>query len=261
MGGDVVNRHLNTRTVIRLIAVLAFAVSLTIAWSPWAQAVGNVQVTMENGDLIIQGDNADNNIIITESGVAGRASTLVNNQRRISIPDGVADDVVIMMMDGDDFVRVELPGSNFAVPDDLRITMGAGSDTIELLQTKAPDETRVSTAGGSDVVFIDGVFDGNNFVRPDFGGTFTLASGGGDDLLEFHHAVFQGDVDVSLGSGIDGACSTEDSEFQDPGQARFNGGDPSGFPGDGFVSRGLEFTNIVGFEDFPDDCSFLGGRF
>jgi len=236
-------------------------VRLSLAWAPWAEAVGNVLVTVENGDLIIQGDNADDNIMITESGVAGRASTLVNGQRQVFVPEGVADDVVIRMMDGDDFVRVELPGTNFAVPDDLRITMGSGSDIIELLQTEVPDETRVSTGGGSDIVFIDGVFGVNDFVRPDFGGTFTLASGSGDDLLEFHHALFRGDVDASLGSGIDGACSTEDSEFQNPGQARFDGGDPSGFPGDGFVAPSLEFTNIIGFEDFPDDCSFLGGRF
>ena len=64
---------------------------------------------------------------------------------------------------------------------------------------------------------------------------------------------------MRLGFGIDGACGFEDTEFQRPHLVRFDGGPPSGFPGDGIVNAGLEFT-IIDFEDFPDDCSFLGGR-
>jgi len=87
-----------------------------------------------------------------------------------------------------------------------------------------------------------------------------LKSGSGDDLLEFHHTVFRSDVDVRMEDGIDGVCNTEDSEFLHPERARFDGGAPSGFPGDGFVAPAIEFTHIRNFEDFPDDCSFLGGR-
>jgi hypothetical protein len=46
-----------------------------------------------------------------------------------------------------------------------------------------------------------------------------------------------------------------------PGQASFNGGAPSGFPGDGFVTSTVDITQVTGIEFFPDDCSFLGGRF
>jgi hypothetical protein len=242
-----------------LVAILVLTVSL--AATPFAQAGGDVQVTVKNGNLIIRGDDQDNNIILTESVIAGRAGTTVNGQREILVPEGVTNDININMKSGNDFVRVELPGTNFAVLHDLEINTGSGTDMLELLQVKVPEETRIDTGNGNDIIFIDGVFDGNQFIQSEFTGKFKVETGSGEDLLEFHHAIFQGQVDVKLGSGIDSACSTEDSEFLMPEQAVFNGGAPSGFPGDGFVAPSIEFTNLTGFENFPDDCSFLGGRF
>jgi hypothetical protein len=218
-------------------------------------------VRVENGNLVLRGDEQGNNIIITESGVSGRAGTTVNGERHLFIPEGVTNDIIINMKGGDDFVRVELPGTNFAIPQDLELNTGAGNDIIELLQVRAPNETRINTGNGNDIVFIDGVLGINEYIRSEFTGKFALESGSGEDLLEFHHTIFRSAVDVKLGSGIDGACNTEDSEFQMPDQARFNGGPPSGMPGDGFVAPSTQFTNITGFENFPDDCSFLGGRF
>src|SRR5919108_426692 len=130
---------------IRLLAVFTFVVALASA--PGAPA-GNVQVSVENGNLIIQGDSHDNNIILVESGIAGRAGTTVNGQRFMFIPEGVSNDIEINLKGGDDFVRVELPGTNFAIPHDLEINTGAGNDIIELLQVKAPNETRLDTASG-----------------------------------------------------------------------------------------------------------------
>jgi len=245
--------------ILSFIAVLALAGSL--AFSPWPAPAGNVQVSVVNGNLIIQGDNRDNNIIVTEGNIAGRAGTTINGERRIFPPEGVTGDIVINMKGGNDFVRVELPGTNFAVQHDLEINMGPGNDILELLQVRVPEETRIDTAGGHDIILIDGVFRASEFNRPEFTGKFTVDTGSGEDLLEFHNAIFSGEVDVDLGSGIDGACSTEDSEFLMPEQAVFNGGPPSGFPGDGFVAASTQFTNIINFENFPDDCSFLGGRF
>lgn len=245
--------------VLRLVAILTFAVSLASA--PQSKPAGDVQVSVQNGNLIIRGDERDNNIILTEGGIAGRAGTTINGERHIFIPEGATNDIDISLKGGDDFVRVELPGTNFAVSHDLEISMGSGDDNIELLQVRVPEETRIDTGNGNDIVFIDGVLGVNEFIRSDFAGRFTLETGGGDDLFEFHHTIFQGEVDVRLGSGIDAACNTEDSEIQMPDQASFNGGAPSGFPGDGFVAPSIELTNITGFENFPDDCSFLGGRF
>jgi len=251
----------NYRVVIRLLVVLTCGLGLSMAWTLRAQAAGDVQVSVQDGNLIIRGDDQDNNIILTENSVTGRAGTTVNGERHIFIPEGVTKDIDIKMKGGNDFVRIELPGTNFAVPGNLKVGMGSGADILELLQVKVPDETQIDTGSGNDIIFIDGVLGVNEYINPDFTGKFTLDAGSGEDLLEFHHAIFRDAVDVNLGSGTDGACSTEDSQFLMPDQADFNGGAPSGFPGDGFVAPSMEFTNITGFENFPDDCSFLGGRF
>ena len=222
---------------------------------------GNVTVTVSNGDLIIRGDAGDNNIILVESGIAGRTGTKVNGERRIFIPDGVTGDVRIDMAGGDDFVRIELPGTNFAIPNNVVITTGLGNDHLELLQLRAPNATRIDTGDGNDIVFVDGVQSFSSFVRPEFGGKFVLRTGPGEDLFEFHNATFHSEVDVRLGGGIDGACSTQDSEFLMPQLASFDGGGPSGFPGDGFVAPIISIPALTDFEFYPDDCSFLGGRF
>lgn len=226
-----------------------------------ALAAGNVLVSVQNGNLVILGDTADNNITLVESGVVGRAGTTVNGERGLFFIDGVTNDVRIDMKSGDDFVRIELPGTNFAIPHDLVVRTGKGNDTVELLQLRAPNETRIFTEEGSDVVFVDGVTRFGQFFRSEFIGKFLLRTGLGDDLFEFHNAAFYGEVDVRLGDGKDGACTTQDAEFVMPQLAGFDGGGPGGFPGDGFVSPSLEFTSLTGFEFFPDDCSFLGGRF
>jgi hypothetical protein len=111
---------------------------------------GNVTVTVNNGDLIIRGDAGDNNIILVESGIAGRTGTKVNGERRIFIPDGVTGDVRIDMVGGDDFVRIELPGTNFAIPNNVVITTGLGNDHLELLQLRAPNSTRRDTGHGNE---------------------------------------------------------------------------------------------------------------
>src|SRR5215213_2834248 len=105
------------KRILTFIAVLALSGSQ--AFSPWPASAGNVQVSVVNGDLIIQGDNRDNNIIVTEGNITGRANTTINGQRNISPPEGVTGNIVINMKNGNDFVRVELPGSNFAVQHDL----------------------------------------------------------------------------------------------------------------------------------------------
>ena len=242
-------------------SLLALAIANVVLLPSAALAAGNVLVNVQNGNLVIQGDAGDNNIIVVESGVVGRAGTTVNGERGLFFIDGVTNDVRIDMKGGNDFLRVELPGTNFAISNNLVIRMGEGDDNIELLQTRAPNETRIHTEEGNDVVFIDGVTRFSQFFRSDFFGKFVLRTGVGNDLFEFHNTTFHGEVDVMLGTGNDGACTTQDAEFVMPKLASFDGGGPSGFLGDGFVSPSLEFTALLGFEFFPDDCSFLGGRF
>ena len=132
--------------------------------------------------------------------------------------------------------------------------MGGHDDMIELLGVTVTGDTRIETRGGNDIVFIDGVGgQTSDFQR------FTAVTGSDKDLVEIQRAIFRGEVDVSLGSGIDFVCGNA-AEFQAPGIVSFDGGAPDGgFPGDEHTveeSGGL----IINFEGNPDDCSFLGGR-
>ncbi len=250
---------------VRLLTICVFCVGVSFASPKWAQAKGNVELTVQDGTLIVTGDERENNIIVIRACcdkvlVTGRAETTVNgNAGRVDV-EGVTRDIAVRLRGGDDFLRVEMVSGAPALAKDLRIHAGNGDDIIELMGVAVQDSTVLDLGDGSDIVFIDGVLNPNEYVRPDFRGRFSLDAGNGDDLLEFHHALFRGAIDVSMGSGIDGVCNTEDSEFQNFDAARFDGGPPTGFPGDGFVAPIIYFTHLTGFENFPDDCAYLGGR-
>ena len=112
-----------------LVAVLAAGVSMT--WAPWAQAAGNMQVSVKNGNLVIRGDDAFNCIGITGKGgtgeysVGGCDSTLING----GDVSGVIHGIIIDMRGGDDNVTIN-GGDNNIAPDDLEITTGSGNDTV-----------------------------------------------------------------------------------------------------------------------------------
>ncbi len=249
----------------RFFALFALGVGLNLLLATFAQAKGNVELTLENGNLIVTGDDQENNIIVIRGCcdkviVTGRAETTVNDSGSRFDVEGVTRDIIINMKRGADFLRVEMVSGSAALARNLRIQMGTGDDTIELLGVAVQNVTRIDTGNGNDIIFIDGVLNPNEYVRPDFRGGFRLETGSGDDLLEFHHALFRGAVNVSMGSGNDGVCNTEDSEFYRPSDAVFDGGPPTQLPGDGFVAPIIYFKNIVNFENFPDDCAYLGGR-
>ena len=100
----------------------------------------------------------------------------------------------------------------------------------------------------------------NGYQRPDFRGRFSVDADSGQDLLEFHHAIFRGEVNATMRSGIDGVCNTEDSDFLQPDQATFDGGPPMDFRATASLHQSYSSPTSLIFEEFPDDCSFLGGR-
>lgn len=254
--------HLNCQFAGALFGVLICAAAVNQPTS--VQAAGNVQAQLQNGDLIITGDDRDNNIIVIQECcstviVKGRADTTINGSSS-RFDAQVMHDVIIRLNRGNDFVRVEVVPGVEGIMNDLKIHSGTGDDTVELLGVTVREDTVIDTGDGEDVIFIDGVQEPNGYQRPDFRGRFSVDAGSGQDLLEFHHAMFRGEVNVTMGNGIDGVCNTEDSDFLQPNRATFDGGPPHGFPGDGFVAPIIQLPNIIDFEEFPDDCSFLGGR-
>jgi hypothetical protein len=245
--------------------LLPCLVALGLASLSSSHGAGNVQASLQNGNLLIIGDENDNNIMIIREccqtiAITGRAQTTINGRTGRFDVEGVTQGIDIRMKGGRDFVRFELVPGFGGLPQDLNIDTGDGDDMVELIGLRVKGDTRIDTGDGDDIIFIDGVLNPNGFSKSDFVGRFALLAGSGNDLLEFHHAIFRGEVDVRMGAGIDGVCNTEDSEFVMAELARFDGGPPSGLFGDGFVAPTLEFTHIRDFEDFPDDCSYLGGR-
>src|SRR5438046_9276984 len=92
---------LNCRVAIRLLAVLASAAAVNLAWATRAQGAGNVEVSEEDGVLIITGDDSDHNIIVQEGGrVTGRAGTTISGNGRFQ-PFGVIRDINTKLTGGD----------------------------------------------------------------------------------------------------------------------------------------------------------------
>jgi len=147
------------RIGVGLVAVLAAGVSMT--WAPWAQAAGNVQVSVENGILRIRGDNESNCILvggggnIGDYGVHGCDLTLINGGPGVEV-SGVNDDISIKTFGGDDEVTVH-NGDNDTAPDDLEISTGTGNDTVEVSRFAVLDDMVISTSSGNDLVIIDEV--------------------------------------------------------------------------------------------------------
>src|SRR2546423_14703040 len=92
----------NYRILIRLLAVLVSAMGLNLAWATWAQAAGNVELRLENGELIIKGDDADNNIIVIQDCCqtvivnGGAYTTIIGSCGRFDV-EGVNNTVVFYM--------------------------------------------------------------------------------------------------------------------------------------------------------------------
>jgi hypothetical protein len=251
---------LNKGTVLRLVVSLTVGLGLSLAWASCAQADGNVQVSIVGGNMVIRGDDHDNNITVTEVGVAGRARTTINGVPDLFFVGGPINAIDIKMNGGNDFVRLDVLGTTLNSPftGDLKIDSGKGNDIIELLQVQVSAKTGIATGDGNDIVFIDGVHQNfpDEFIKSDFKGDFKVATGAGEDRVEFNGARFEGAVAVNLGSGNDALCPNVGSVYDMPGLVGFNGGS-----GRDFFALFSNLSNFTGFEGEDDDCSFRGGRF
>ena len=175
---------LNCQLVAGLFGVLICVAAVNQPSS--AQAAGNVQANLENGDLIITGDDRDNNIIVIQECcstviVKGRADTTVNGSAS-RFDTQVTHDIIIRLNQGNDFVRVEVVPGVEGIMNALKIHSGKGDDTVELLGVTVQDNTVIETGDGDDVIFIDGVQEPNGYQRPDFRGRFSVDAGSGQDL-------------------------------------------------------------------------------
>ena len=263
------------------------------------QADGNVRVRVDDhGNLIVEGDGADNEIQISPvdigiGDVTGLGSTLVNDSERASF-SGVSGDFRIRMRSGNDRVLV-VDGDGNHVPDDLDIDTGPGDDHVLVSGFFVHDDLHVRTRTGDDVVelaqtvFVDDRTtietgwgdDRVTFAPADvpdlllvFEAGVSLETGPGRDFVDIAGALFRSTVSIDLGRGDDlgqpggaaGGLSVCGSRFESGNvleEVRFRGG--AGQDGAvlesvcGIAPPGLVQDFLHRFESFPDDGSFLGG--
>jgi hypothetical protein len=117
---------------------------------------GDVAVAVDDGDLLITGDDADNQIMIVQTGdeeytVTGLDGTLINGEDEY-VAEGVDDDVHIEMGDGDDAVEIV----ETEVPDDLNVSLGSGDDALSVQLVTVNDDMEVDGGGGDDAVRVAG---------------------------------------------------------------------------------------------------------
>jgi hypothetical protein len=147
-------------------AIAAALVALTSV-SP-VLADGNVKVTVEDGKLVIVGDEGDNRISIRSSEfhpeenvdllIIFRPSydndTTINGEAHTDINPwrvrGVTGDFLIKMRGGDDVVDLQYLNDAWAVPGSVRIDVGGGNDFVGYIDTEIKGNLHITTEAGND---------------------------------------------------------------------------------------------------------------
>ena len=168
---------------------------------------GDVAVEVVDGDLVVTGDDLDNEITIEQTGsgeyeVTGLDGTTVNGETDF-VAEGVDDDFRISMGGGGDSVSVI---GETTVPDDLEIETGAGDDDVEIRDAvHVGDDVEIETDGGKDTVRIGG---GGGDEGDDGGvridGETEIETGADDDSVDIRNNVDIGDdLEIETDDGMD----------------------------------------------------------
>jgi hypothetical protein len=169
-----------------------------------AMLAGDVQVTIDEGNLTIVGDDNDNFVVI--EGGTGGAVTVTGEDDTAIFLDGVEqtgplvvaagtfDSIVVDLNAGDDTLQI----NNVAVVD-LIITMDEGADLVQLgaFEAFATDPGGITTADGSVGV----------------SGFFSVDTGSGADLVEAVRVFGGADWDMNLGDS-DGTNNNNDGRVE-----------------------------------------------
>ncbi len=176
---------------------------------------GNVTAVINNaGDLVVNGDNADNDVLISiddvgnveVEGRVGSGTTVDDSGLAGKV---VSRNVIVNMRGGDDGVYIDGTGTTFDVDapvDNMRISTGSGDD-IAVVGTSngisVRGDIRMNLGTGDDhgavkysnVGFVD---DGDTL----FDGSVTITGGAGNDSSSLYYSI-AGDFNVNLGAGND----------------------------------------------------------
>lgn len=161
---------------------------------------GDVSVNVRGDNLIIKGDNADNDIEIYESGgtvwVDGlNGTTLSKDASGTSFDTGInaasVNKLKVKLKGGDDSLEIYAG----ITANKTKINLGKGEDYLDVLDITSSKKFVANTGAGDDTVYIDGTY---NKAK--------LKTGSGDDDVEvgnFAGATFAGRTVAKLGQGDD----------------------------------------------------------
>lgn len=166
---------------------------------------GNVDVIVSgDNSLVITGDSADNDIVVTvlagDIRVLDRGGETVTNGGLTGLAATDLNKLTITMKGGNDRVVVT---SDVSAQGRVRMTGGSGTDRL-VFTGDAGDKLQIIGGTGDDLVAVDG--------GATVAGTFTLIGGGGDDDLRILRATANGKVIVKAGGGDDNA-RVDDATF------------------------------------------------
>ena len=170
---------------------------------------GDVSVALTNGgDLVVRGDNAANEIVITSSPdsdafwVEGIDGTTINGRSQRMLFDGVTDDIRINLRNGDNKLLLTHDGDNgvnpFHIADRLEIRTGNGNDAVILNLDQANGQVRISSGAGNDTVGI---------LESALRDRLAINTASGNDTVTVQESLVDGPAEVRTGSGDDFAIS------------------------------------------------------
>jgi len=172
-----------------------------------AVPAGDVAAFLLGGDLIVLGDEADNDIeiVVTDGNlvVQGRegTNTTVNGDSRVVFEgvDRVADDLRIFLGGGNDLIDIRgvSVGGDISIlaTDAVRAAgVGASGDQVLLDLLTIGGNLDVSTGAGADAVLVE---------RSTIAGDTTIATGASDDRFALVDVNLGGRLTVNTGAGND----------------------------------------------------------
>ena len=192
---------------------------------------GNVLASFIGDDLVLSGDELDNEIEITSSEgeliVRGLGDTSINGTETefaVSTQDsGSFDgDIVVRLFDGNDQFVIQ---DGVAIGGSLFVGTGGGNDSIGIGEATVDGVTRAFSGAGNDQVAIQGADLQSTIIRTSRGndtvslsesqiaGSLTTRTGSGDDNIVVDDSEIQSRVLQNTGTGDDNFV-VEQTSFQ-----------------------------------------------
>ena len=159
---------------------------------------GNVTAALVNGDLIVQGDDADNvvDLLTNETGnivLRGLHGTTINGGVDFVPADGIPEisgDLQILLADGDDTLTM----NGIQIADSLRIEDNAGDNTLIIQSCATGANYWIQHGAGNDVIWVSDSTVGRHFI---------LNPSGGENVLLTERIQVSGDTLFQAGDQAD----------------------------------------------------------